>query len=185
MKLHNDIYSLDALSLAPLLLGKLICRNINGEIIKARITETESYFGTEDTACHAHKGKTNRTKVLYEAGGIAYVYLCYGIHNLLNVVSGAYDHPEAVLIRGAVIEGSGKNFYEVHKAKNSLNLDGPGKVTKRLQIDRTFNEENLLKSNRLWLEDDGFKYDFSRLKRVGINYATEEYINKLWRFKVK
>ena len=56
MKLHNDIYSLDALSLAPLLLGKLICRNINGEIIKARITETESYFGTEDTACHAHKG---------------------------------------------------------------------------------------------------------------------------------
>ena len=115
MKLHNDIYSLDALSLAPLLLGKLICRNINGEIIKARITETESYFGTEDTACHAHKGKTNRTKVLYEAGGIAYVYLCYGMHNLLNVVSGTYGHPEAVLIRGAVIEGSGKNFYEVYK----------------------------------------------------------------------
>ena len=107
------------------------------------------------------------------------------MHNLLNVVSGAYSHPEAVLIRGAVIEGSGKNFYEVYKAKNSLNLDGPGKVTKRLQIDRTFNEENLLKSNRLWLEDDGFKCDFSRLKRVGINYATEEYINKLWRFKVK
>ncbi|MBR2878201.1 MAG: DNA-3-methyladenine glycosylase [Clostridia bacterium] len=82
MRLTEDFYNGHATELAPLLLGKLICRKIGNTIIKCRITETECYFGEEDTACHAHKGKTNRTKIMYEPGGRAYIYLCYGIHSL-------------------------------------------------------------------------------------------------------
>ena len=164
MRLTEDFYKEHATTLAPKLLGKLLCRRIGNEIIKCRIAETECYFGEEDTACHAHKGKTERTKIMYEPGGRAYVYLCYGIHSLFNVVTGEKDFPEAVLIRG--VEGFG----------------GPGKLTKYLQIDRALNGENLITSDKLWIEDDGFKCKYKTDKRVGIDYATEEYRNILWRF---
>lgn len=164
MKAKSDLYKLNAVELAPRLLGMKLCRRLDNKIIKLRITETEAYFGEADTACHAHKGKTDRTKTLYEAGGVAYVYLCYGIHNLLNIVSGEKDFPQAVLIRG--VEG----------------FDGPGKLTKALKIDRTLNGENLMESERLWLEDDGVHFEYKPAKRVGIDYATLEYRNKLWRF---
>lgn len=164
MRLTEDFYKQHATELAPLLLGKLICRQIGNKVIKCRITETECYFGENDTACHAHKGKTERTKIMYERGGKAYVYLCYGIHSLFNVVTGEKDFPEAVLIRG--VEG----------------FTGPGKLTKHLQIDRRLNGENLITSDKLWLEDDGFEVKYKTDKRVGIDYATEEYRNILWRF---
>lgn len=164
MKLNLDFYKQSALILAPKLLGKLLCRNVSGEIIKLRITETECYYSEDDTACHASKGKTERTKILYNEGGCAYVYLCYGIHNLMNVITGEQDFPQAVLIRG--IEG----------------YAGPGKLTKALQIDRTLNGENLITSDKLWLEDDGFISNYKSTPRIGIDYATEEYRNKLWRF---
>jgi DNA-3-methyladenine glycosylase len=167
MRLTEEFYEKSAIHLAHMLLGKLLCRKIGDEVLKYRITETECYFGEEDTACHAHKGKTERTKVLYEKGGIAYVYLCYGIHSLLNVVTGEKDFPQAVLIRG--IEG----------------YDGPGKVTKALKIDRSLNGENLIKSQKLWLEDDKFTPKYKQTKRIGIDYATEEYRNILWRFVVE
>ncbi|MEG0754430.1 MAG: DNA-3-methyladenine glycosylase, partial [Angelakisella sp.] len=127
----------------------------------------ECYCGECDTACHAHKGKTERTKVIYREGGCAYIYLCYGIHNLLNVVSGEEDFPEAVLIRG--VEG----FY------------GPGRLTKTLAIDRTLNGEDLVTSKQLWLEEDGTFPEYEAATRIGIEYATEEYREKLWRFTVK
>jgi DNA-3-methyladenine glycosylase len=149
-----------------LLIGKILCRKIDGEVIKSKITETECYFGEKDTACHASKGKTNRTKTLYKGGGIAYVYLCYGIHCLLNVVTGAENIPQAVLIR--CVEG----------------YNGPGKLTKHLKIDRSLNEENLVTSDKLWIEDDGSTYAFTTWPRVGIDYATEEYRNKPWRFVI-
>ncbi|MDR1627318.1 MAG: DNA-3-methyladenine glycosylase [Oscillospiraceae bacterium] len=164
MKLNAEFYRQNAIILAPEILGKLLCRNLNGEIIKLRITETESYFGEQDTACHAHKGKTERTKIMYENGGLAYVYLCYGIHYMLNIVVGVKNSPEAVLVRGA--EG----------------FNGPGKLTKALKIDKNLNGENFATSNQIWLEDDGHKYDFKTAKRVGIAYASEEDKNKLWRF---
>lgn len=163
-RLNAEFYIQNAIILAPEILGKLLCRNLNGEIIKLRITETESYFGEEDTACHAHKGKTERTKIMHENGGLAYIYLCYGIHYLFNIVAEAKNSPEAVLIRG--VDG----------------FNGPGKLTKALKIDKNLNGENLVNSNQLWLEDDGYKCNFKALKRVGIDYATEEYKNKLWRF---
>lgn len=175
MRLQFNIYKKNALKLAPLLIGKLLCRNIDKKTLKLRITETECYLGTEDTACHAHKGKTERNKVMFEKGGKAYIYLCYGMHNMLNIVSGEENSPEAVLIRGGIIEDN----------ENILKIDGPGKLTKALRIDRSLNSENLIDSSKMRIEDDGFKCEYFSLKRVGIEYATEEYKNKLWRFRAK
>lgn len=154
--------------MAPSLIGKLLCRKIYDEsgehIVKLRITETECYFGEEDTACHAHRGRTGRTETMYLKGGVAYVYLCYGIHHMLNVVSGPEDYPEAVLIRG--VEG----------------YNGPGKLTKALKIDRSLNGEDMVHSEELWIEDDGYPAAYIKGKRIGIGYATEEYKNILWRY---
>ena len=157
-------YRKDAVSLAKELLGKLLCRKIGRKIIKLRITETESYYGENDTACHAHKGKTERTSVMYLEGGHSYIYLCYGVHWLLNIVSGKQDFPEAVLIRG--VEG----------------FNGPGKLTKALSIDKLLNGENLIESKQLWIEDTGEKPLFKAEKRIGIDYASEKDKNRLWRF---
>jgi DNA-3-methyladenine glycosylase len=162
--LKPEFYIASAPELAPVLLGKLLCRKIKNEIIKLRITETEGYAGENDTACHAYKGRTPRTSVMYERGGRAYVYLCYGMHNLLNVVTGAKNDPQAVLIRGA-----GK-------------YDGPAKLTKILEIDRNLNNKLLIKKNGLWLEDDGVKFNYKTTPRIGINYAEPKDRNRLWRF---
>lgn len=166
MRLDKEYYKKNAVELAPALLGKLLCRRCGEDILKYRITETECYFGEEDTACHAHRGKTERTKILYRDGGYAYVYLCYGIHSLLNVVSGAENHPEAVLIRG--IEG----------------YTGPGRLTKHLNITRSLNGEDLCTSDELWIEDDGFATGYKASRRIGIDYATEEDRNRLWRLEM-
>ena len=116
MKIDKNIYKLTSIELAPKLLGKILCRNINNKILKYKITETEAYYSQYDTACHAHKGKTERTKLMFEEGEITYIYLCYGIHWMLNIVLGEKNIPKAVLIRG--IEG----------------YNGPGKLTKILNI---------------------------------------------------
>lgn len=163
-RLTADFYRQSAISAAPALVGKLICRRIGDQIVSARITETEIYYGEEDTACHAHRGKTPRTQVMYRPGGVAYVYLCYGIHHLFNVITGEPEVPQGVLIRG--VEGA----------------PGPGRLTKQLQIDLTFNGEDLITSDRLWLEDDGFVPELTATPRIGIDYASEEDRNRLWRF---
>ncbi len=166
-RMGRQALSRPAKELAPELLGKLLCRKTKKGVLKYRIMETECYCGEKDTACHASKGKTERTKVLYEKGGTAYIYLCYGIHALFNVVSGKEGCPEAVLIRGVA------------------GYNGPGKLTRAMEIDRTLNEEDMVTSRLLWLEDDGYKPEYVTAKRVGIDYATEEYRNILWRFIVK
>ncbi|MDY5869936.1 MAG: DNA-3-methyladenine glycosylase [Lachnospiraceae bacterium] len=165
-RLGRNYFSRPATELAPELIGKLLCRRVEEEIYRYRITETECYFGEEDTACHASKGRTERTKVLYEQGGTAYVYLCYGMHSLFNVVTGKKGHPEAVLIRG--ITG----------------YNGPGKLTRAMMINRDLNGEDLVESNRLWVEDDGYRPDYTVAKRVGIDYATPEYRDILWRYVI-
>jgi DNA-3-methyladenine glycosylase len=167
-KLTSKFYTQDALTVAPLLIGKLLVRRLdNGELLKYRITETEAYCGEEDTACHAKAGKTNRTITLYEKGGHAYVYLCYGMHHLFNVVTGEKDKPQAVLIRA--IEG----------------YTGPGKLTKVMNITKKLNGIDLTISEYLWIEDDGYQADYITDKRVGIDYATEPYKSALWRFIIK
>ena len=165
-KLSAKDYRKDAVTLAQYLTGKILCRKTGKKTLKLRITETEAYFGEDDTACHAHKGKTERTAVMYEDGGHTYIYLCYGVHWLLNVVSGKKDFPEAVLIRG--VEG----------------FNGPGKLTRELHIDKSLNKENLVESERLWIEDDGKRPSFTAARRIGIDYASEKDKNRLWRFIV-
>ena len=163
-RLTSEFFTQTALELAPALLGKYLCRKLDEQtIIRARITETEAYYGTDDTACHAHKGKTDRTRIMWENGGIAYIYLCYGTHNLFNIISGKDGFPEGVLIRG--IEG----------------FDGPGKLTKHLQITKALNYEDLTISQNLWLED-GKQFDFTTSKRIGIDYAQEKDREKHWRW---
>ncbi|MCI8611444.1 MAG: DNA-3-methyladenine glycosylase [Clostridiales bacterium] len=150
--------------LAPALLGKILCRKKGGTIKRVRITETECYKGETDTACHAAKGKTKRTQVLYEEGGTIYVYLCYGIHEMFNIVAGVAGYPEAVLIRGVDT------------------ILGPGRVTKFLDITRELNGKDLCNGEELWIEDDGFSLPYQTAPRVGIGYAAKEDQARPWRF---
>ena len=166
-RLGRLYYKQPATFLASDLIGKLLCRRTPEGVLKYRITETECYYSEQDSACHASKGKTQRTKTLYEMGGTAYVYLCYGMHSLFNVVTGKEGFPEAVLIRG--VEG----------------YNGPGKVTKAMRIDRDLNGIDLATSRELWLEDDGSRPAYRTAKRVGIDYALEKDREILWRYIVE
>ena len=166
-RLNEFDYAVDAVTGAKMLLGKWLCRRLSeGRVLKARIVETEAYCGESDTACHAHRGKTPRNAPMYEAGGCAYISLCYGMHNLLNIVTGRKDYPEAVLVRG--VEGH----------------VGPGRVTKHLRIDRALNREGLVASEALWIEDDGSPAArFKSSPRVGIGYASPRDQKRRWRFE--
>ncbi len=165
MILSKTYFKRPATELAQDLLGKLLCVQTPQGVIHRRITETECYFGEEDTACHAHKGRTPRTETLYFAGGVCYIYLCYGIHSLLNVVTGPAGHPEAVLIRG--VEGA----------------RGPGRVTKLLGLTTAQNRTPLCKKYGIWIEDDGTPPPaFSATPRVGIDYAAAQDRIRPWRF---
>lgn len=164
MRLGEEFFHRDCLEVAPDLVGKVIVSKIGGEEIRVRISETEAYRGEEDTACHANKGRTQRTEVLYGKSGICYVYLCYGIHWLMNVITGEEEQPQGVLFRAGV------------------DYEGPAKLTKRLGVTKQQNKSSFVTGKDLWIEDDGFKCKVKTDKRVGINYATQEYINKKWRF---
>lgn len=168
MRLTREFYHRDCLEVAPDLVGKVLVRTLeDGSQLRLRISETEAYRGEEDTACHAHKGRTKRTEILYREPGRIYVYLCYGVHWLLNIVTGEKDSPQAVLIRACV------------------DAEGPGKLTKRLQVDKTFNDTSILTQKRLWIEEDGKRYVIVPDTRVGIGYASEEDQARLWRFKLR
>jgi len=166
-RLTSAFYQCDVLDVAPNLLGKLLCYVDGSEVRRGRITEVEAYRGETDTACHAHAGRTKRTEVLYLGGGHAYVYLCYGIHHLFNVVTGPEGQPQAALIRG--IEG----------------FPGPGRLTKALDITLDNNRTDLTISPNLWLEDDGYRPPALKTSpRIGIAYASEEDQARLWRWYV-
>ncbi|MBO7196522.1 MAG: DNA-3-methyladenine glycosylase [Clostridia bacterium] len=167
MILNKGYFEQPATFLAPDLIGKILCRKTANGIIRSRITETECYFGEEDTACHAHKGKTQRTSTMYESGGITYVYLCYGMHAMLNIVTGPKNHPEAVLIRGV-------------EAAN-----GPGRTTKFMYITTAENALSLCEENGIWIEDDGARPEYTALPRVGIDYASKDDRERPWRYIAK
>ncbi len=155
----------DAIFVAENLIGKTLVRNLgNGKIIRSKITETEAYLGPEDLACHASKGKTSRTSIMFEKGGFVYVYLIYGMYWMLNFVTGKENEPQAVLIRG--IES----------------CSGPGRLGKYLQLDKSFYGEDLNHSERIWLEDSFHDGKILATPRIGIDYAGEIWKNKLWRF---
>ena len=161
MKLGYDFYHRPCLEVARDLVGKVLV--YKGK--RLRISETEAYCGEADTACHAHKGRTKRTQVLYMDAGTVYVYLCYGIHWLLNIVTGEENEPEAVLIRAC------------------RDAEGPGKLTKRLGITGELNRTSAC-DGQLYIENDGFQCEVTTDKRVGIGYASQEDQDRLWRFKM-
>lgn len=167
-KLNFDFFHRDALTVASELAGKIIARKLSdGTVIRIRITETEAYFGEEDKACHASKGRTPRTELLYGKAGIIYIYLCYGIHWLMNVITGDEGHPEGVLLR------AGEGY------------SGPAKLTKAIGADKSFNGLPIYDNEEVWLEDDGMEFEKITAPRVGIDYAGEEWKNKPWRFIIK
>ncbi len=156
-------------ALARWLLGKhLVRRFADGRVAARLIVETEAYDGEKDLACHARVGRTGRTEVMYAAGGVWYVYLCYGIHEMLNLVVGPRDWPAAVLIRG--IEGA----------------IGPGRVTRSLTINRSVNRTSACDASAgLWIEDRGVRvprHAVVAAPRVGVDYAGPVWASKPWRF---
>jgi DNA-3-methyladenine glycosylase len=164
-RLSSAFFTRDVLFVAPELVGKKIAISQgDGEIRRFLITETEAYRGPEDLACHASKGRTPRTEVMFHSGGRIYVYFVYGMYWMLNFVAGGENDPQAVLIRG--IEG----------------FNGPGKLTRALGIDRSYYGVDLTSSDRIWVEDTGIYPKIKTGPRIGINYAGDPWIKKLWRY---
>nr|WP_321353572.1 DNA-3-methyladenine glycosylase [uncultured Draconibacterium sp.] len=167
-RIPNSFFQRNVTEVAPDLLGKILIRCFeDGTTQKFMITETEAYRGGKDKACHANKGKTARTKVMFDEGGLVYVYLIYGMYWMLNFVTGDAGDSSAVLIRG--VEG----------------ISGPGRVGRALQLDKSFYGENLETSQRIWIEDSGMNPQFTTAPRVGIDYAGEPWVSKPWRFILK
>lgn len=190
MKLAKDFYlSKEVVATARNLLGKYLFTNINGEISGGFIVETEAYQGITDKASHAFGNRlTNRTKTMYEVGGIAYVYLCYGIHEMLNVVTSVEGEPHAVLIR-AVNPTEGIDLMlerrNMTSIKNNITA-GPGSVAKALGISRKMNGFSF-QSDEIWIEDRGLTFpddQVASVPRVGVAYAKEDALLP-YRFYVK
>lgn len=190
MKLKEEYYlNEDVVSLAKDLLGKILYTKIDNEITAGIIVETEAYFGIKDKASHAYGGRrTNRTETMYGNGGIAYVYLCYGMHNLFNIVSSKENDPHAVLIRG-IEPLIGIDIIEQRRnmphTKGAISA-GPGSAAKALGIDKTFNAKNLT-GDEIWIEDHDIRYqdeNIAATPRVGIAYAKEHALLP-WRFFIK
>lgn len=189
-KLPYSFYQNDDVNdLALQLLGKLLFTRIDGELTGGIIVETEAYKGIEDKASHAYGGRfTKRTQVMYEEGGLSYVYLCYGIHHLFNVVTAPKGTPHAVLIRGIEpLEGINTMLRRRSMASLKPNITaGPGALSKALGIDKGLNAKDLL-GDEIWIEDGGpvFLSDQIVLStRVGVDYAGDHALLP-WRYYVK
>ncbi len=168
----------NVLEAAKLLLGKMLFTKINGTITAGIITETEAYNGAFDRACHAFNYKrTSRTEVMYSEGGVAYVYLCYGIHSLFNVVTGAKGNPQAVLIRGISPSINLKAIEKRLGRKITSVLHGPGLVSKALGIHYSHSGTSLLNAEKIWIEDHGISFSQKQIKvtpRIGVDYAGKD-----------
>jgi DNA-3-methyladenine glycosylase len=178
----------DVVSIAKELLGKVLVSNWDGEKTTGRIVETEAYAGERDQASHAFKGLTKRTGVMYGAGGVAYVYLCYGIHQMFNIVTGAQGTPHAVLIRGVEpMEGVDVMLRRTGKKVPDETLTrGPGNVGRAFGF-HTAQCGLSLTGDELYIGDDGVRIDDDKIvaaPRIGVAYAGE---HALWdyRFYVK
>ncbi len=164
-KLPASFFQRDALEVAPELLGKYLVRKFDsGDIHRFRITDVEVYRGEEDKACHASKGRTKRTELMYAKGGRIYVYLIYGLYWLLNIVTGEENNPQGIMIRGVE------------------NIDGPGRVGKYLKLDADFYGESIA-GDKLWVEDSEEQPSYKTCPRVGIDYAGE-WKDMEWRFVI-
>lgn len=167
IRLSREYFTRDVLDVAPHTVGKIICLKLpDGETRRFQITEVEAYRGTDDVACHASKGRTARTEIMFQEGGRLYVYLIYGMYWMLNIVTGEKDNPQAVLIRGLD------------------NFRGPGVLTRSLGIDKSFYGEDLVTSDRIWIEDAGLAPTIKTSPRIGIDYAGEYWKDRPWRYYI-
>lgn len=190
MKLPESFYQRENVVLiAKELLGKTIHSMVNGELTSARITEVEAYSGLNDKACHANNGiRTKRTEVMYAEGGHAYVYLCYGIHHLFNIVTNAKNRADAVLIR-AVEPLEGVDIMLERRRKERLDktlTSGPGTLSEALGIKTKTHYGKWLLDNDIWLEDSRnlSSDEIITSTRIGVDYAEEDAL-KPWRFYIK
>lgn len=179
-RLGRGFFIKNTLWVARDLLGKYVVRKIGDRVKVGKIVETEAYIGPQDRASHAFNWKrTPRNEAEYLEGGFLYVYLCYGVHWQLNIVTYKKGKPECVLIRA--LEPVKKEDREKKIAS------GPGKLTKWLKIDKSFDKEDLTKSKKIWIEDWGERLkreDIIATERIGIDYA-EEWVKVPWRFYIK
>jgi DNA-3-methyladenine glycosylase len=201
MRLNRVFFERDVLEVAPDLLGKSIeVKSIftTGVDKLGMVTEVEAYRGEEDLASHARFGKTQRNAVMYERGGLIYMYLVYGMHWMLNIVTGRVGEPQAVLIRGIYLLNAKTqmpNVKSMSKLKNQKGnlITGPGRVTKYLGLDRSFYGEDLAISKRIWFETDQWlegqmaiwlgNRRIKQTPRIGVGYAGK-WAKKPWRWVI-
>ena len=170
-KLHRSFYARDAIALAPDLIGKILVHRMHDQALRARIVETEAYVGAHDLACHASKGRTNRTEVMFGPGGHAYVYFIYGMYDMFNIVASRVGDAQAVLVRAAeALDGW------------EADLSGPGKLCREMRITRRLNGIDLT-GDELFLVDPREKRPprVVKSKRVGVDYA-KDWTHALLRF---
>ena len=189
VKLSRDFYLRDdVVAISSDLLGKVLCTRFNGELTKAIIVETEAYAGVTDKASHAYGGRrTKRTEPIYGQGGTAYVYLCYGLHHLFNVVTNAEETPHAVLIR-AGIPMTGIEHMLKRRKKTKVDktlLAGPGSFAKALGIITGHTGLSLM-NDQIWIEDQGVEIVADSVRvgpRVGVDYAGDDALRP-YRFRL-
>lgn len=191
MKLSYDFYRRqDVVRISRDLLGKVLCTRIGDEPLTAGIiTETEAYSGRDDRACHANGGRrTDRTEIMYRAGGLSYIYLCYGIHHLFNVVTNREGLADAVLVR-AVQPVEGTETMRLRRGREKVDptlTAGPGRLTRALGITTDLYGVDL-RGDTIWIEDRGDSPDDSGIAstpRIGVDYAGE-HARREWRFHIK
>jgi DNA-3-methyladenine glycosylase len=174
-RLGRSFYAQPTHEVARGLLGKLLVRNIDGQVMRGRIVEVECYVGQDDMACHAAKGRTARTEAMFKQAGFTYVYMIYGMYYCLNIVTEKADFPAAVLVRA------------LEPADNvSGSTNGPGKLCRALQITKELNGEDLVKSQHLWVVDDGYvllEKQVATSKRIGVEYAGKS-ADLPWRYYI-
>lgn len=176
----------NVLQIAKELLGKVLCTAVDGQVSKGKIVEVEAYSGRNDKACHANNGKrTARTEVMYQAGGCAYIYLCYGIHHLFNVVTNVEGVADAVLIR-ALEPLEGQHYMKTRLSSSNKKLtNGPGILAKSMAITKDMTGTSLVEPP-IWIEDNApvLENQMITTARIGIDYAEED-AHLPWRYYLK
>lgn len=181
----RNFFNRATLKVAKELLGKFLVRKIEGKETAGMISEVEAYVGPKDKASHASRGKTERNKIMFGKAGHWYIYLTYGRHWMLNVVTEQEGYPAAVLLRSVTKLSS--SIVDKDLVRDSFLIQGPGRLTNFFKIDKRFNGQPLNHTSGLWIENRGIKISprlIGRGKRVGIDYAGP-WKNKLWRFYIK
>lgn len=164
-RLGREFFTRDVLVVAPELPGKImLVKDKSGIIRRYMITEVEAYRGEEDLACHASKGRTSRTEIMYSEGGHLYIYLIYGVYWMLNIVTGEPGNPQAILIRG--LDG----------------IRGPGRITRDLGIDSSWYGIDIVRSEIIYLENSNADILLNTSPRIGIDYSGEPWKSKPWRY---